>query len=107
LIPIGVEIFVALEPVDMRFGIERLGGLVRERVKREPRCKALFVFLARNRQTAKILWWDGTGMVLCTKKLDQGLFEVPRALRPGQSSAVLSDAAFEALFSGISLRVTH
>lgn len=107
MIPVGVEIFVALEPVDMRFGMERLGGLVRERMQREPRCKALFVFLARHRQTAKILWWDGTGMVLCTKKLDQGLFEVPRALRPGQSSVVLSDAAFEALFSGISLRVTH
>jgi hypothetical protein len=50
VIPHGVEIFVALEPVDMRLGMERLGGLVRERMKREPRTRALFVFVAKHRQ---------------------------------------------------------
>jgi transposase len=34
-----VEIYVATEPVDMRLGFERLGGLVRERMKREPRSR--------------------------------------------------------------------
>ena len=52
----GLPIYVALEPVDMRMGYERLGGLVRERMRAEPRSKALFVLypfgLTRHGQTA-------------------------------------------------------
>ena len=107
MIPIGIEIFVATQPVDMRLGIERLGGLVRERMKRDPRSKALFVFFAKHRQTVKILWWDGTGSVLATKKLDRGLFELPTPARLGDELVVVSDALFEALFAGLHLRVVH
>ncbi|WP_169796539.1 IS66 family insertion sequence element accessory protein TnpB [Chondromyces crocatus] len=67
-----MEIFVALEPVDMRFGFERLGALVRERMKREPRSRALFVFFGKRRQSVKVLTWDGTGVVLCYKRLERG-----------------------------------
>ena len=76
-------------------------------MKREPRCRALFVFVAKHRQTVKLLWWDGTGTVLCTKKLDRGLFELPAPERPGDPSVVVSDAVFEALLAGLSLRTTH
>lgn len=107
IIPQGVEIFVATEPVDMRFGFERLGGVVRERMKREPRSRALFVFFGRKRQTVKVLSWDGTGIVLLYKRLDSGLFEVPRAPRPGDASVLVSEAAFEAIFAGLAIRVVH
>lgn len=107
IIPQGVEIFVATEPVDMRFGFERLGGVVRERMKREPRSRALFVFFGRKRQTVKVLSWDGTGVVLVYKRLDAGLFEIPRAIRAGEASVVLSEAAFEAIFAGLATRITH
>lgn len=43
----GLPIYVALEPVDMRMGYERLGGLVRERMRSEPRSKALFLFVGK------------------------------------------------------------
>lgn len=107
MIPQGVEIFVAVEPVDMRLGFERLGALVRERMKREPRSKALFVFFGRRRQTVKILSWDGTGVVLCYKRLDRGLFEIPRAEPSGAASVMVSEVAFEAIFAGLATRVTH
>ncbi len=108
LIPQGVEIFVAVEPVDMRLGFERLGGLVRERMRREPRSKsALFVFFGRHRRTVKILGWDGTGTVLWYKRLDAGRFEIPRPEREGDASVVVSEAAFEAIFAGLSTRVVH
>jgi hypothetical protein len=45
----GIPIYVALEPVDMRMGYERLGGLLRERTRAEPRSKALFVFVGGQR----------------------------------------------------------
>lgn len=69
MIPQGVEIYVATEPVDMRYGFERLGGLVRERMKREPRSRALFVFVGKRRQSVKVLTWDGTGTVLFYNQL--------------------------------------
>ena len=107
MIPQGVEVFVAVEPVDMRYGFERLGGLVRERMQREPRSRALFVFFGKRRQTVKVLSWDGTGTVLWYKRLDRGLFEIPRPATAGEASVVVSEAAFEAIFAGLSTTVVH
>jgi transposase len=107
VIPQGVEIFVAIEPVDMRFGFERLGGLVRERMRREPRSKALFVFFGRRRQTVKVLSWDGTGTVLWYKRLDRGMFEIPRPTKDGDASVTVSETAFEAIFAGLVTHVVH
>jgi transposase len=55
VIPHGLRIYVALEPVDMRLGYERLGGLVREKMRTEPRARALFAFVGKRGQTMKIL----------------------------------------------------
>ncbi len=60
----GLPIYVALDPVDMRMGYERLGGLVRERMHSEPRSKALFVFVGKRGHTMKVLTWDGTGAII-------------------------------------------
>jgi len=51
----GLPIYVALEPVDTRMGYERLGGFVRERMRAEPRSKALFVFVGKRGYTMKVL----------------------------------------------------
>ena len=48
----GLPIYVALEPVDMRLGAERLGGFVREKMRAEPRSRALFVFVGKRGHTA-------------------------------------------------------
>src|SRR5690606_35918316 len=59
----GIPIYVALEPVDLRLGAERLGALVRERMHVEPRTRALFVFIGKRGHAMKVLTWDGTGMI--------------------------------------------
>jgi transposase len=59
----GLPIYVALEPVDMRLGSERLGALVRERMRMEPRSRALFVFVGKRGHSMKCLTWDGTGTI--------------------------------------------
>jgi transposase len=107
MIPQGVEVFVAVEPVDMRLGFERLGGLVRERMGREPRSRSLFVFFGKRRQTVKVLSWDGTGTVLWYKRLDRGLFEIPRPSTAGATSVVVSEGAFEAIFAGLATQIVH
>jgi len=50
----GLPIYVSLEPVDMRMGYERLGGMVRERMRLEPRMRALFVFVGKRGHSMKI-----------------------------------------------------
>jgi len=50
MIPHGVEVFVAIEPVDMRLGFDRLSGLAQERMQRSVRSGALFLFFGKNRE---------------------------------------------------------
>ena len=100
----GLPIYVALEPVDMRLGWERLGAMVREKMQREPRSRALFVFVGKRGHTMKVLTWDGTGSIVIHKKLDAGKFELPKATRVGDQHVIVSDAIFEVIYKGV--RVT-
>jgi len=97
----GLPIYVALDPVDMRLGFERLGGLVRDKMATEPRSRALFVFVGKRGLTMKVLTWDGTGVVLVHKKLDAGKFSLPRPTRAGDQHVVVSDAIFDVIFKGV------
>ncbi len=97
----GIPIYVALEPVDMRLGFERLGGIVRERMAIEPRARALFAFIGKRGNTMKVLTWDGTGVILVHKKLDCGKFELPKPTRIGDQHIVVSDAIFDVIFKGV------
>ena len=99
----GIPIFVALEPVDMRFGAERLGALVREKMRTDPRTRALFAFVGKRGHTMKVLTWDGTGTIVIHKKLDAGRFELPRATTPGELHLQISDAMFDAIHKGVAL----
>lgn len=103
MIPAGVQIFVALEAVDMRLGFERLGGLVRERLGYEPRSGALFVFVGKRRETIKILFFDGSGMCLFYKRLDRNTFVLPDAPAEGTTHMEVDDVVFEALLDGVEL----
>jgi transposase len=80
MIPHGVEIFVGLQPIDLRWGFERLAGLVEERLGRPTRSGALFVFFGKRRTALKVLFYDGTGLCLFYKRLDSGCFQVPHGL---------------------------
>lgn len=99
----GIPIYLALEPVDMRLGAERLGGLVREKMEAEPRARALFVFVGKRGRSMKVLTWDGTGTIVIHKKLDAGRFELPRATAPGEHHLRISDAMFDVIHKGVAL----
>ena len=64
MIPHGVEIFVGLDPIDLRWGFERLSGVVAEKLGRQARSRALFVFFGRQKTALKILFFDGTGLCI-------------------------------------------
>ncbi len=66
------RIFVAIEPVDFRKGIDGLGGLCRRALERNPLDGAVYVFRNRAATALKILCYDGQGFWLCTKRLSTG-----------------------------------
>jgi transposase len=101
MIPHGVEIFVGLEPIDLRWGFERLAGLVEERLGRQTRSGALFVFFGKRRTALKVLFYDGTGLCLFYKRLDSDCFQVPHGLEEGATSLVVEEHVLEELLDGL------
>ncbi len=101
MIPAGVQVYVALEPVDMRFGFERLSGLVRERVGYEARSGALFIFFGKRRHTVKVIFADSTGTCVFWKRLDRGMFAIPEPDRPDATHVEIDEATLDALLEGI------
>jgi transposase len=103
MIPSGVQVFVALGAVDMRYGVERLSGIVREQMGYEPRGGALFVFVGRRRQIVKVLFADATGVCVFYKRLDEGTFSLPAAPTADVTHMEIDDATLDALLDGISI----
>lgn len=103
MIPHGVEVFVGLDPIDLRWGFQRLAGLVTERLGRDARGGALFVFIGKRREAIKVLFFDGSGMCLFYKRLDKGTFRIPTAPSDGATSVVIDDSTLDDLLDGIDL----
>jgi len=101
MIPSGVEIFVGLTPIDLRWGFDRLAGLVEEQVHRPARCGALFVFFGKRKSALKILFFDGSGMCQFYKRLDRGNFRVSEASGPDATSIEMSERELDDLLDGI------
>jgi len=68
------RIFVAVEPVDFRKGIDGLAAVCRQRLADNPLDGAVYVFRNRSGTTLKLRVYDGQGVWLCTKRLAQGRF---------------------------------
>lgn len=91
-----MRIWVAVEPVDFRAGIDGLAAACRRRLQADPLSGALFVFGNRARTAIRILVYDGQGFWLCSKRLSTGKFafwpEAPtpsRALQPCELQLLL------------------
>jgi transposase len=101
--PGSLRIFIALQPCDMRKGFDGLAALVSEQLKEDVRSGALFIFTNRRRARLKILYWDGSGLWLMTKRLEQGTFAWPRSAQGGQVKLQLAPEALAMLTDGIDL----
>ncbi|MGQ0506586.1 MAG: IS66 family insertion sequence element accessory protein TnpB [Myxococcaceae bacterium] len=64
-------------PTDMRKGYDGLCALVTSKLFADPVCGNLFLFVSRTRKRAKVLFWDGTGLVIYAKRLEKGRFTAP------------------------------
>jgi transposase len=101
MINLGAEarVFFATQPIDFRKGVTGLIGLVAEGLKGAPYSGDVFVFRSKRADRIKVLMYDGTGMVLATKWLEDGRFAWP----PIMDGAVrLTRTQFAALLEGLS-----
>jgi transposase len=79
IVPSGaVRVLLATRPVDFRKGMDGLAALVRESLGSDPHSGVVYVFRAKRADRVKLLVWDGTGLVLVTKRLEKNSFRWPR-----------------------------
>lgn len=74
----SAQVYLYMEPVDMRKSIDGLAALVEREMKLSPALKALFVFCNRGRDKIKLLYWERNGFVVWYKRLEQQRFQWPR-----------------------------
>ncbi|RRH68350.1 IS66 family insertion sequence element accessory protein TnpB [Falsigemmobacter faecalis] len=97
----GVRILIATRPVDLRKGHDGLAALVQNMLREAPFTGTVFVFRSKRADRLKLLFWDGTGLVMAYKRLEASSFVWP-AVRDG--AMPLNRAQFEALFAGLDWR---
>ncbi len=100
----SLRVLVALDPCDMRAGFNTLQALVAEKLREDVKSGTLFVFTNRRHSRLKILYWDGTGLWLLIKRLEQGTFSWPKAVDPQTVKLKLAPEALAMLTDGIDLR---
>ena len=98
----GTRIFVATAPVDLRASFNKLFALTQSVLRQDPLSGHWFVFTNQERNRVKVLFWDGSGLWVCAKRLEQGRFSWPRNGR--QSCARLRGEDLMALLSGLEVR---
>jgi transposase len=97
----GTRVFVATQPVDLRASFNRLFALTQSVLQQDPLSGHWFVFTNQERNRVKVLFWDGSGLWVCAKRLEKGRFTWPK---PEEPSAHLRSEEFLALVSGLEVK---
>ena len=98
----STRIYIAMGVTDLRKGFDGLCGLVSNQLKQDPLSGALFLFVNRRRDRLKVLYWDGDGLAIWYRRLEQGTFQLPKSKADISSFEIRSDE-FTMLLRGIDL----
>lgn len=101
-LPSGVRVWLACGYTDMRKGMDGLALLAQQALAEDPFSGAVFAFRGKRGGLVKLLWFDGQGMCLFSKRLEKGLFVWP-VTNTGRAS--LSPAQLSMLLEGIDWRM--
>ena len=96
----AARIWLSAEATDMRCGFDRLAERVRAVIGQDPLGGHLFVFRSRRGDRLKILLWDRDGFVLWYKRLETGVFKLPR-MNTGSRSVELLGSELAMILDGI------
>jgi len=102
----GVRVWARSRPTDLRKGYAGLAGLVRSEMGQDLASGDLFLFVSKQRTSAKVLLWDGTGLCIFSKRLAKGRFAAVWA-RPGHCEVRLTMAELALFLEGADIeRIT-
>ena len=102
----ATRIYLAAGTTDLRKNFDGLYGLVRDRLSCDPLSGHIFLFSNAQRNRLKLIFWDGSGLWVCAKRLEKGCFRWPEAT--GQEAKVtLSQEELMLLIGGIDLTQTR
>lgn len=104
MIPVGVKIFMATEPVDLRASFYRLATHVRATLDEDPQSGHLYLFIGKGRNLVKILFWDRSGYCIFSKRLARGRFKLPDDIPVGATRHQVDFASLTLFLEGIDLR---
>lgn len=93
-----LKVVIASRPVDFRKGVQGLSALVAEALAANPYCGDVFVFRSKRTDRLKLLAWDGSGMILATKWLEEGRFTWPPI---ADGAVVITPAQMAMLVDGL------
>jgi transposase len=100
----ALKVYLATAPCDMRKSFNGLTVLVREKLQSDPLSGAAFLFTNKRRTLLKILYWDGSGLWVLSKRLEKGTFSWPKASTSKNAKIKLEPSALSMLTDGIDLR---
>ena len=102
----SLRVCLAVDPVDLRKSFDGLAAQVQHALEEDERSSQVFVFTNKRRDRVRMLYWDGTGLWLLTKRLEAGTFNWPKpSAELGTSKKMrLKAEALEMLLSGIDLK---
>lgn len=100
--PSALKIYLAVEPVDMRKSFHGLWSVAEQRLQENPRAGAVFVFTNKDRDRLKMLYWDGSGVWIFAKRLEEGRFTWPCG--SDRTKLSLQPEALAMLLAGIDLK---
>lgn len=100
----ALKVYAALEPQDLRKSFNGLCVLVEQHLQCDPYQGALYLFINRQRDRIKILFWDGTGLWVAAKRLEKGRFSWPKPSEKGQRRFNLTPEALSMLTDGVDLK---
>ncbi|NOY00632.1 MAG: IS66 family insertion sequence element accessory protein TnpB [Verrucomicrobia bacterium] len=102
--PGSLKIYIAIEPLDMRKSFNGLYAAAQEKLNEDPQSGAIFAFTNKRKNRIKLLYYDGTGLWVLAKRLEQGTFSWPQPSSSGQAKLTLTPEALGMLTDGIDLR---
>lgn len=102
----STRIFVATSPTDMRKGFDGLQGLVAGTLGQDPLSGHLFLFVNRRRDKLKVLYWDGDGLAIWYRRLEQGTFQMP-SIRDDKTAAEINREDLLMLIRGLDYENVH
>lgn len=103
-LPTPNRVYLAMEPADMRKQYGGLWSLAETKLRENPFGGALFVFTNRSRDRVKMLYWDGSGAWVFSKRLEKGRFSWPTTATDDTAKLSITAPALTMLLAGIELK---